>query len=341
MIVRSTILPSDLQDALAEVSAKLEHGNQLGPELDRALGLLKELSPAQIGRVDSAIAEAAHLHHRAPQRFLTGLLFPRATDRELLFQAPGLEYLFLFHRDGRLREAALLKITGGLPTPFLFAAVVWRLNDWVAPVREAAVRCARRSFPATAPDVIAQAATALLVRRLSWQRWTDERTILNEELSRADVAEHLTQLLIHGATGPLSSVLRSALRTSELDPYLMRLAVEALQPSVRAVALDALINGKATWTAGYVWQWVDKSMGRQRRVPTFDSRVLTVAPQRIPLITDAVTDRSAIVRGVALTGVVRHLLGTPEGRALAAPLLTDRSPFVRETAKFIVRADVA
>ena len=56
---------------------------------------------------------------------------------------PGLRYLFIFHGDETIREAALGKIVSGLPSPFLFAAIAWRLNDRALPVRRAAAECAR------------------------------------------------------------------------------------------------------------------------------------------------------------------------------------------------------
>ena len=314
----------------------LERGDRFGSELDKALDLLANLSPGQIARADGAIAMAAKLYHRSPQSSFAGPLFRRATDQEQLLRTPKLEYLFLFHRDGRLREAALLKVTGGLPTPFLFAAVLWRLNDWAAPVREAAVRCARRSFPTTNPDVVARTATALLVRQRSWGRWTDERTLLDDVFARADVAEHLAELLSRGTTGPLASVLRQALRTPALDSHLERVALEAVQPSVRAVALDALINGKSEWPSGYAWQWIDKSMGLRRRVTVFDHRALSVATPREELIALGIGDSSAVVRRVALTGVIRHLLRTQEAREFAIRLVADRSRSVRERADFIL-----
>ena len=333
------ILPVALREALAEVGRKLESGSKLGSELDTALVLLAELPPSQIGSADRAIATAASLYHRPKQSIIGSLLSPRPSDAEQLLSTPGLEYLFLFHRDGRLREAALLKVSGGLPGPFMLAAVLWRLNDWVAQVREAAVRCASRSFPATNPIIAARTATALLVRQLSWGRWKDEQAVLDELFARSDVAERLADTLRQDVTGPLATVLRYALRTPALDVHLPRIAFEAVQPSVRAVALDSLINCKAEWPSGYAWQWIDKSMGLRRKVTVFAHRVINDAPPREELITFGAKDRSAAVRRVALTGIIRYLSGTSFGEEYATKLLVDRSPSVRERAKFILRRE--
>ena len=230
-----------------------------------------------------------------------------------------------------------MKLSKGLPNPFLFAAVAWRLNDWAEPVRQAAARCARQCFPLTSPEVVARAAVTLLVRQTSWRRWGEERELLDQAFARTDVAEHLFDALVRNATGPMPSVLRHALRTPALDPYLKRIAHEAVQPQVRAVALDLLIQGRSEWPSGYGWRWLDKSLGLRQRVTTFGHRTLTVAVAKGELIALGVRDRSAAVRRVALDGVMRHLLGTPEGREHAALLAADRSSSVRERAEFILR----
>lgn len=334
---RSTLLPAKLLGALTEVGAKLRNGGDADAELRVALDLLADLEPGHVARADGEIAAAADLHRQLPQPLLGRLLSLHRSEAEQLLRMAGLEYLYLFHRDGRLREAALLKITGGLPSPFLFAAVLWRLNDWAAPVRQAAARCANRSFPVTDPSIVARTAAELLVRQASWGRWRDERAILDDVFGRDDVAAQLAELIAHERTGPQASTLRYALRTPALDRHLERIAAQAVQPSVRALALTALIDGKAEWPAGTAWQWVDKSMGLRRRVTVFEHRPLTVAPPHGALITRGVNDRSAVVRKAALTGVIQHLPGTAEARAFAARLVADRSPSVRERAEFILR----
>lgn len=337
MSARSILLPAKLLCALTEVGTKLRNGGNAEAELKVALDLLADLEPGHVARADGAIAAAADLHRHLPQPLLGRLLSSRRSEAEQLLRMAGLEYLYLFHRDGRLREAALLKITGGLPSPFLFAAVLWRLNDWAAPVRQAAARCANRSFPVTDPSIVARTGAELLVRQASWGRWRDERAILDRVFGRDDVAAQLAELIAHESTGPQASTLRHALRTPALDRHLERISAQAVQPSVRALALNALIDGKAKWPSGTAWQWVDKSMGLRRRVTVFEHRPLTVAPPHGALIARGVNDRSAVVRKAALTGVIQHLPGTAEARAFAAQLVADRSPSVRERAEFILR----
>jgi hypothetical protein len=264
---------------------------------------------------------------------------PRRSAAAQLLQTPGLEYLFIFHRDGRLREAALLKITGGLPNPFLFAAILWRLNDWAEPVRQAARRCASRSFAQTNPSVIARTAAELLVRQSTWRRWQGERSILDEVFGRSDVAEALAKLMSIATTGPQASILRYSLRTPVLDRHLAQLASNAVQPSLRAVALEALIERKVYWPSGSVWRWIDKPMGLRRRQTIFEHRDLEIAAPVRTLIERGLNDRSAVVRRVALNGIMAHMPGTVDARALAAPFKSDRSPSVREKAAYILRGE--
>lgn len=319
------------------VGAKLRERGNARAELDRVLDMLADLPPGQIAKADGAIATAADLYVYPPRSFMRRLLSPLPSEAAQLATLQGLEYLFLFHHDGRLREAALLKIDEGLPTAFLVAAVLWRLNDWAAPVRQAAARCADRSFPLTAPALIAQAVAELLVRQASWRRWGDERGIVDRVMSREDVAAHLADLIVAAKTGPQGSTLRSALRVPALDQHLRRIAQEAAQPFVRAVALGALIDGKAEWRAGTAWAWTDKSMGCRRRIPVIEARPLSVAVPRRAYIEQGLKDRSAAVRKMALDALARHFPGTSEARALASPLLEDRSPSVRARAEFILR----
>jgi hypothetical protein len=332
-----TGLSPTLQTALALVRSRREAQEWIGPEAGQIVELLGELPPEQVARADAAIADAAGLY-----RSLTALadtrLFGRVrSDNEQLLRDPKLASLFIFHRDGRLREAALKHMGGGLPSPFLFAAVAWRLNDWAAPVREAAVACAARCFPQTSPDVVALSATALLGRRHIWSRWGAERDVLDQAFGRSDVAVRLANLLIGQTTGPVASVLRAALRIPALDAHLMRVAQDAVQPSGRAVALKALIHGKASWPSGYGWRWIDKSMGERRQEIVYAERDLTVVRDRDVLIRRGLQDRSAAVRRVALDGAMQYWKGQAELRRHAVQLSKDRSPAVRERAEFIMR----
>ena len=84
------------------------------------------------------------------------------SDQELLEINHDYAWLFLFHPNGYVREAALDSLNNPPTSPFFFAALAWRLNDWVPAVRQAAQRCAERVLYRTAADVAATAALYLL-----------------------------------------------------------------------------------------------------------------------------------------------------------------------------------
>lgn len=330
-------LPANLTQALQSVALHLEEGRFVGPALQSAIEELNKLPAAIVGRVDGAIAETARLWHRRSTPNILGFLSGRMTEKEQLLRAVDLEYLFIFHRDGRMREAALQKISAGLPSPFLFAAVAWRLNDWAEPVRRAAVTCADRSFPKTAPSVIASASVGLLARRHTWARWNTERAVLDAAFARDDVLSCLADILATSQTGPLATTLRYALRTDGMDIHLERLSRTGVQSAVRSLALEVLIDRRTSWPAGVEWKWIDKPMGLRRPFTIFEERSLTVAPDRDDLLSLAVADKSALVRKVGLTGLIRHRLGTSLAREHAAKLVADKSPTIRERAHFILR----
>ena len=244
-------LPEALRTRLAEVGARLERQQSIADVYAGIDASLNELAPNNLVRAEREIFETAKLwRQRSNHPGLLRLLSPRISDREQLERVPGLEVLFIFHRDGYVREAALKKIAGALPGAFLFSAIAWRLNDWVEPVRLAARDCASRCFPLTGPDVIAGAALTLLARENSWSRWSKERDVLDAAFSRPDVVEALARAITSSVTGPMATILRYALRQNALDGYLEMFAARAAQPFVRATAAQALIDGHASWPRG-------------------------------------------------------------------------------------------
>lgn len=260
-------------------------------------------------------------------------------ERELLLQTPGLEYLFIFHHDGRLREQALNRIHGPLPNELLVAAISWRLNDWVPNIRAAATRCAERCFEKTAPQTLARFFLSNWRPMETWGRWTEtEKDLLYSQTRRFDVIQEVARLLITEIQGPLPSTFAKILRIAEIDFALERLATVAVHPGIRAMALKALIDGMASFTTGRQWRWVDKSMGQRRREAKIETRDLTIAADRKYFIRLGLKDKSAIVRGIALRGIIAHTRHEPEFIELARSCLSDPSQAVRSRAEFIVKA---
>ena len=336
---KRSVLPASFQPALRKLQLELlERGKGHGA-VDELLASLSEIVPRDIARAATEIrreADFAKLIY-VPRSFRRP--FPaKKNEQQIMMQAPGMAYLYLFHYDGRVREAALRIIVVPPQSAFLFAAIVYRLNDWVEPVRRAAAACGRRVFPHVDPGIVAEAGMHFLTGRETWRRWNTEATVLDEALNRADVVDCIAERVLTRSTGHLSRILRYALRTHLMDRHLFGFFKYSAQPTVRAVALEALISGRATWRAGYEWQWVDKSFGVRRRVPIYEERPLRHSFPVGELITAGALDRSPVVRKVAADGLIanRGALDRPE--ALATKFASDKSRAVRERGEFALRA---
>jgi hypothetical protein len=112
---RPRVLPETLRVALATLGERLRQRRPVEPELARRLLQLHELPPESVVRAEREIQITAWPLHMTPTRpSLAKLFAPRPTDLNQLEDVDGLEYVFLFHRDGHIREAALRKISGAL-----------------------------------------------------------------------------------------------------------------------------------------------------------------------------------------------------------------------------------
>jgi hypothetical protein len=262
----------------------------------------------------------------------------RHVASEVLGSHPDAAWLLSTDADGRVREAAVRSLAVPPATTSRFVLLVLRLNDWVPQVREAAVEAAANLLPRTPPGIIADAASYVLRQRILWARWgADERAILNLTYERADVTAALDSILMTGRTGALGTTLRNALRAPSMDGQLLRLALGAYLPSVRAVALQSLLKGRATWTTGYDWRWLDKTYGVWRRVPRLEGRQLVTTAPPQDLIRRGIADRSGLVRRVAASALIAHAGEMPDAADLAHALTSDPSRAVRDRAEFLLR----
>ena len=341
--MRTSLLPENLTQALARVGDQLQAGKSLEDCLPPALGLLETLPPHLAIVAGGQIAEAAKLYRRQPDDSILALFTRRLSDKEQLLRFRGSEKLFIFHFDGRIREAALQRITGPISSAFLFAAIAWRLNDWVEQVRSAATACAARTFNQTSPSIIAQAAKILMLREYTWQRWDKERGVLWDCFARNDVAEAMANDLISAQQGPSARILRQALKQPSIDSHLDGIAQSAVQPGARAAALQTLLAGEAKWPNGWEYYWIDKSLGRRGTRTKYETRPIEQRDgQDTPgLIVRGLHDLSAMVRRVAAQALIDRGVEIPDARNLASELLKDRSPAVRERAAYLLRDDAA
>jgi len=327
------VLPPPLAAKLAALGTRL--GDR---ELEDVLADLSTLPANLIVRANQEIATAARLGWWQTQMgFSLGRLFGSSNEQQLLRKRPDYAWLFLFHPNGYVREAALDCINNPPTSPFFFSALAWRLNDWVGPVRQAAERCAERVLHQTVADVAANAALYLLDRRLAWGRWSDEPKVLDSVFGRKDVIAALAMQLQEHSTGPLATCLRNTLRYPNVDEHLLCLAANAVQPSVRAVAYQCLIFGTATWSVGFEWAWIDKVYGLRRRVPKLDRRDIQRTRSVADLIREAVRDKSPFVRRVAADALIAARSKLPDEEALIAHLAKDRSSAIRSRADFMLR----
>ena len=303
-----SILPPELQTSIAELAQAIRKQSDVEPHLSVCLSGLAKLPSHVIARAADEIRGAGRLHRRfdeyAKKQSLLSRLFSKTDDlpedkllhreRSALRSHPGLARLFMFHGDGRIREAALRAWPGPLDSPFAFAALSYRLNDWAEPVRAAARDQASRLFPETDPAIIADAAFFMLAQVNQLGRWDDQdRQLVEAALYRADVLRALADRLMRRPQGPVGKVLRLALRKPGLDPFLHSFSREAQLPPVRAIALNTLVRRQASWFTGFDYEWVDKRYGRRRRVPVFAHRSIEHDLDVEALLAEGASDRSS------------------------------------------------
>jgi hypothetical protein len=347
------VLPPELSAKLAALATRPAH-SETRYALDAILSELANLPAHFVVRASREIATSASLGwwqpekrpiqiiptHGAPPfswlKYRLGLEWV-PSDNELLAANPNFAWLFLFHPNGYVREDALNSIDSPPTSPFFFAALAWRLNDWVAPVRQAAERCAKRVLHRTAPDVAANAALYLLDRRLVWSRWSDEPKALDTIFGQEDVIAALASQLQKSSTGPLATCLRNTLRYPNIDEHLPRLAAAAVQPLVRAVAYQCLVFGKASWAVGFEWAWIDKVYGLRKRAPVLETRDVKKIGTAADFIREAAHDKSPFVRRVAADALIAARSQLPDEAALIAHLANDQSSAVRSRADFMLR----
>lgn len=303
----------------------------------RALEILDALPPQAIVRADHELRWILRLYGGPrPTRKLWCISIPSGPSaHSLLERVPDLGYLFLFHADGRLREAGLDSLTRGLRSAFFVTAIALRLNDWAAPVRAAAVRCAARVFPNTDPDIIARAAVFLLSQRNEWGRWSKEdASPLDQALQQAIVVRRVADALLGTSTGRPGRLLRAALRLSAFDPLLPELALGAAHPEVRKVALQTMIYRRFRWPSHREKQWVDKSMGRYRDGWAYASRAVHSAMPPEEALLLAARDRSAAVRKMAVIALLTEGRKLSGFDAAADILRNDKNTMLRDRAAY-------
>ncbi|WKL57737.1 hypothetical protein Q1W73_01785 [Asticcacaulis sp. ZE23SCel15] len=336
---RNPILPLNIQAALIDFGKALSKGHVVEAQLDALIKDLDTLPAQAITAVDSSIAYFAELHRPThTNTSLLSLFQPDISALALLNKTPKLAHIYLFHRDGYVREAALHSFTTAPQSPFFLAAIAYRLNDWVQPVRVTAQYCAKRIFPKVAPEVVVGAAPYLISRWRYWGRWKQEdASIIDSLFDRTDVMALWAERYSRAITGPLGTELRFILRSDGFDTYLHGLARGAIAPSVRATALKALLDGFASWPIGFDRQWIDKRFYIYRRITRYAQRDLKVQCDKNILILEGLCDKSPAVRRIAADALIECRETFPEIIDAITRLQSDRSPSIRERGDFLAR----
>jgi hypothetical protein len=335
----SKALSPPLLTAIERYAAAREAKANLAKPIADFIAATENQSPASIADADGAIASAAGLWSWSQKlSWFDRNVLGKRSDRDLLDEVPGLPFLFVFHRNGFLRQAALERISGPIPNAFLVAALAWRRNDWVNQVRSSAQTCMDRCLPPTSPNVLSVFFLETARPRSTWRRWSDaERQSLDALVARPEVAAEIVAQLLMQRNGPLPSWLRYLLQYEWIDPHLKLLAVEAKISGVRAVALQTLAYGYARSTDGSGEHfWIDKPMGISGWRPRVRQRALTIHSDRSEAIRSGLRDRSTAVRKVALEAIIDHASHDTDLIALAGSFLNDRSTSIRLKAAFIV-----
>jgi hypothetical protein len=325
--MKSSLIPPTDRDELSRLA--IDRTDTVG--IHRIVTKVSTLPPQAIYEVERLIGWLPHVFPRRQ----SWLWFRPGTNRVVEIE-PAHAPAFMFNRSGYVREAALKAVSQLPDKPFFLAALVWRLNDWVEPVRRAAEDCANRELPRLSIRTIVATAPFLLERMPHWGRWGSPPAIMLDTLARPDCVQEL--VVQFAKTAEISAgALRGALRFGLLDNHLLSMLRTAKRPEFRAIALKAIINSEVTWVTHYERQWVDKTYGITRRVPILARRAIQQPAPLDVLIREGAADRSPLVRRVAAHCLVQHAASLSNIKSLMALFDSDGSPSVRWNIEYLAR----
>lgn len=229
-------------------------------------------------------------------------------DMERLARNVALADVMQFHGDGRIREKSLDLMEGPIGFPVVAYGLIARLNDWVPEVREAAHRALVRRWSPTQAETLAPAVWMTFRHGATWSRWQDNYAgFVDLAMRRSELCDLLVARLCSERSGGISAVFHAMCRSSHLDPCLERIAADAVQPHLRAIALRCISTGRLSWPSGR-WRrlWIDKAGGVFRNVPEMESRPLSTRHDLPAILRESLQDRSAMVRKHALDELITH-----------------------------------
>ena len=331
---RQSVLLEGVQTSIHELGSKTALSSGLEQSVAAYRLALRELEPGLIARASPEIREIGGL---------AGWRKPRMKARLSRFvrqvRAPDCNWFLLFHGSGYEREYAFRGLDGAPQSGFEFAAIIFRMNDWVPQVRRAAFDYAAQYFPKTAPEVIEQAAFFLFEYLPVLSRWdADARKLAEDTLYQEKVLSLVAARLALTTNGPVARVLRLACKRPGLDHFIPELAKNAKSAAVRACANDMLLHGRTKWPEGYKRVWINKVAGQSQWVPDIRQRPLGITVDITNVLHRAANDRSAHVRRVVASFLITQLANPQERhREIAARLAQDESPGVALRIAFYFR----
>lgn len=252
---------------------------------------------------------------------------------------PHVTWMDLCSGNGFLREKALREQSGPAPNQFFLALAIRRLNDWVPQVREAACEVLPSLAKTTDPDIVADAFCSMVPHWMSWERMEEKGwQVFAEILSVENIRSALTRKITQSFSGPMATILSQVGRTGTLDDVMGEIALNAVQPSVRAKAYRCLLEGRITWMDGRAWKWTDIRYCKGRFCPIIATRPLKTASSFQETLMSAICDSSPFVRRVAGEIVIRdHVKLGADAVKLAEQLASDACPSVAERGKFALK----
>ncbi len=209
-------------------------------------------------------------------------------------KAPALLILLSLSGSGYLREAAI-KALPSVTGPFCLALLLQRVNDWVSPVRRAAVKKVEEFLSGDGPsqdkvDMILGCADLILDKERLGRLDEVSRAAVDRLTTYPGVLETMSGLLIGSRLDAAHRLLVYGLRTGIFDDQLESVALTGAHDRVRRTALRCLLEGKFNW----------KQDGEVA------SRQLPLKPDLDRLLESGLKDRSLEVQRIALRGVIRN-----------------------------------
>ncbi|WP_170121469.1 hypothetical protein [Silicimonas algicola] len=231
----------------------------------------------------------------------------RRVARAQLKENSGFADIYLYHRDGFIREEALRSIEV-LDGPIAAFGLLARLNDWVPEVRDAASATLARCFSTSSGDVLAPAVWAFLTKRHLWNRWSGGyEPFVEDVVKHCGLVDALSVMLLGVSRKGASRVFRVLSRSPAFDTHLTAIASDAHEPHLRAAALTCLSKARVIWPLAIRKKvWMDGPMGKPVWREAFGSRPLTAEPDLIAAIANGLCDRSVLVRNAAIDALILH-----------------------------------